>query len=378
MHTIPGLERLSEGDKQALKCAAKDIFHSPNHRITFTDPSDNSTQTGYLCGWEWTDVCRRTGQVVVWSKSRRLVLPTSEVKSTGDPIAAPWFRPSVHVYKSEIAAGIMDTIFKKQVLGLKATFNDIFQKMFDNGIAVFVVGGAIRDVLQGMQAGDINDIDMSFDCSARELEDLAKKEGWQPVSVRPSSGLVQLGTVTPGQLYLEGKHIFGHNSDTLVTSPGVRCSGADLTLELFCRDFTVNALFYDPINRTIVDISGCGVQDATNKILRIPVEQSMWETWVNGNPSKLLRYYKFMSRGYTPACEETRKFIMRKWQELTCPDTAADRQPHQDKYHPTSPCYLTPRLLRILYGNLKPKEQAGFKQAMEADLGADFFKKHFG
>ena len=71
----------------------------------------------------------------------------------------------------------------------------------------------------------------------------------------------------------------------------------------------MNALSYDPINRTIIDPTGTGVADALEKKLSIPAPKNRWDEWAEAQPLAFLRYYKFRARGYTPKDDATRQFI---------------------------------------------------------------------
>jgi hypothetical protein len=117
---------------------------------------------------------------------------------------------------------------------------------------------------------------------------------------------------------LEGKCINGYNNGKFEIKSTKNksipiCIGTDLYAENICRDFTVNSLWYDPINETVIDPTSKGIQDTIKKILRIPVSKKdqKQEWWFKGNPSKILRYWKFIARGYTPD-EETQKFVIEK------------------------------------------------------------------
>ncbi|KAL9648072.1 hypothetical protein ABK040_012126 [Willaertia magna] len=105
-------------------------------------------------------------------------------------------------------------------------------------------------------------------------------------------------------LRLKGKAISGLNNDNHPVKSGIpRCFGTDLVRENICRDFTCNALWYDPINKCIIDPTGDGqgIKDVLEKVIRIPVKEKYWNFWAKGNPSKIMRYYKFMQMGYKPA-----------------------------------------------------------------------------
>ena len=58
--------------------------------------------------------------------------------------------------------------------------------------------------------------------------------------------------------------------------------GYGLHMEAIYRDFTFNALSYDPFNRVVIDPTGRGVEDAINKFLRIPVIDAKINLWFDG------------------------------------------------------------------------------------------------
>jgi len=61
-----------------------------------------------------------------------------------------------------------------------------------------------------------------------------------------------------------------------------------------------------------------------DKVLRIPVpfeedqteekRYAKWNLWVKGNPTKLLRYWKFIAKSYKAVDDRTREFIIQKTQ----------------------------------------------------------------
>lgn len=48
-----------------------------------------------------------------------------------------------------------------------------------------------------------------------------------------------------------------------------------------------------------------------HKFLRIPAPTPLWQQWCHGNPTKLLRYFKFVGRGWS-ADDTTRQFIVER------------------------------------------------------------------
>jgi hypothetical protein len=202
-------------------------------------------------------------------------------------------------------------------------FGQVFHAFADAGACVFIVGGAVRDLLQGDASG-IADIDMAIDMSAQAMVAFAKQNGWVVTrftkfgmlafgdrdgmcSVVPSlSGwflmFVFLSCVCAATPNLEAKCIAGLNSDR-VRSVAATTSGSALFLEPITRDFACNALYYCPLNHVVIDPCGSGVADACAKRLSIPVEPALWERWLCGNPTKLFRFWKMVSKGYTPASD---------------------------------------------------------------------------
>jgi hypothetical protein len=77
------------------------------------------------------------------------------------------------------------------------------------------------------------------------------------------------------------------------------------------RDFTCNAIYYDPVNEVIIDPSGYGVSDCQAHALRL----------VHGVHDRhqmaqvFIRAVKFMTRGFNPV-EETRDVLLSDYQPM--------------------------------------------------------------
>jgi hypothetical protein len=235
----------------------------------------------------------------------------SEIEIPKDKIAQPWDNKKILIVKHEAISKKMNSVLNKKVNGLEATFLEVISFIHSNGIPVFIVGGCIRDLISDVKNKtdtEIKDIDLGFGCSANELVSILKPK-YQKVGVS-STGLVSIGDVVKGKLYLEGKSLNGFNNDRIKHPiKSIPSSiGTDLFHENICRDFTCNALWYDCINETIIDPTGYGIEDVLNLKLRIPV--SNWKFWFQGNPTKLMRYMKMKAKGYSAIDLETEKFIL--------------------------------------------------------------------
>lgn len=148
----------------------------------------------------------------------------------------------------------------------------------------------------------LKDIDIAFSCGAEELKQFGEQRGWKFAGIT-QFGLVKFGNAASGKILLEGKSIYGPCSDVTSQVPH-QSIGADLAHDTTCRDFTCNAIYYCPVNKCVIDVTGCGVQDALNRVLRVPVDMAAVTNWVNGNPLKLMRYWKMRACGYKPCTPE--------------------------------------------------------------------------
>jgi hypothetical protein len=311
-------------------------------------------------GWVMASQTTESDRLAVLVDGRLRAVASAHVRPTPDAglPRAPWFRASVHVWRLPAVSNLLGAVFKERAPGMPVTFMQVFQALAHRGIPVFVVGGAVRDAVQGRT--DIKDIDMAYGCSAAEMRRVAAAEGW-PVAYTSPNGLVQLGE-QKAKFALEGKSLNGFNSD-VADFAEPRVCGCDLTRELSVRDFTCNSLFYDPLNGTVLDPSGVGVADARARRLRIPVAQESWSEWVRGNPTKLLRYWKMVSRDYSAADAVTRAFIL----------ATAQRE-----FRRSRSVYFSLARCKAYVGFMDASDAAKFRKAVEADLGRDFRWTYFG
>jgi len=190
-------------------------------------------------------------------------------------------------------------VFNRNIGGLQITFQTVFNTLHQKGVPVFCIGGTVRDLIQD-PLNSPKDVDMSFGVSSHEVINLLHSSLGIQCSPPTMGGLVVIGSQTAGNIWLEGKAIGGLNFDIVSVSTAPRSISTDLHLECLYRDFACNALCYDPINKVIIDPTGYGIEDAINKVLRIPVDLPKWDLWYNGNTTKISkRLKKFISKGYT-------------------------------------------------------------------------------
>ena len=133
--------------------------------------------------------------------------------------------------------------------------------IMDNGFELYLVGGCVRDMIMGREP---HDFDMCTNADPMELVTLFKNHR---ITVNPK-GLV-FGTVTA---IIKGKEyeITSYRED-LDYADGRHPEGVvfvkDIKTDLSRRDFTINAMAFNPITKEIVDPFG-GQKDIEKGIIR--------------------------------------------------------------------------------------------------------------
>ncbi len=138
----------------------------------------------------------------------------------------------------------------------KVVAKKIVARLQKAGIEAFWVGGCVRDFLLGREP---EDIDIATDARPEQIENLFKRT----IAVGKKFGVIIV--IEDGHHFQvatfrsEGEYKDGRRPEKVVFS--------DAKADALRRDFTINALFYDPISNTTHDWVG-GEKDLRAKIIR--------------------------------------------------------------------------------------------------------------
>jgi hypothetical protein len=140
---------------------------------------------------------------------------------------------------------------------LPQTVKDLAAVLAEKNFACFVVGGAIRDILRGKSA---KDIDLATDALPEQIEEifpgsLPTGKAFGTITVKFGGGLYQVTTFRKETGYADSRH-----PDRVEYS-------SDIREDLRRRDFTINALAYSPAANELIDEFN-GLEDLQNKIIR--------------------------------------------------------------------------------------------------------------
>ncbi|MDD5389410.1 MAG: polynucleotide adenylyltransferase PcnB [Gallionellaceae bacterium] len=161
------------------------------------------------------------------------------------------------------------------------------------GYAAFVVGGAVRDLLLGREP---KDFDVATDATPDEIRRLFRRSRvigrrFQIVHVYCGPDLIEVTTFRAATPPPEDEEEDGRvtAADGMLLRDNVFGSQEE---DAARRDFTVNALYYDPENQEIWDGHG-GVADAQKKLLRMIGDPA---TRFREDPVRMLRAARFAAK----------------------------------------------------------------------------------
>lgn len=155
-----------------------------------------------------------------------------------------------------------------------------------SGYQSVLCGGFVRDLIRGVEC---NDIDISTNATSDQIKVCFENTHFDLKAVGKSFGVVLVKSIN-------GEY------EIATFRKDVNCDGRHPEKVEFCsmeedakrRDFTMNAVFYDPISEEFFDFVN-GIEDIKNHKLRFVgnVEDRIKEDYL-----RILRYLRFLCKGY--------------------------------------------------------------------------------
>ncbi len=162
----------------------------------------------------------------------------------------------------------------------------VTQTLQEAGFKAFLVGGAVRDLLLGIKP---KDFDIATDATPEQVKRLFRRafiigKRFQIVHVMFGQDLLEVttfrGASSDGSPKDEHGRVLRDNTFGEQHEDAVR------------RDFTINAMYYDPATQTVLDYHG-GIADIRSKTLRVI---GVPEARYREDPVRLLRVVRFAAK----------------------------------------------------------------------------------
>ncbi len=185
--------------------------------------------------------------------------------------------------------GIKPSVFPKSVI-------KTLDRIESAGFSAWLVGGCLRDLVLG---ADPKDYDIVTSGTPNQIKQIFRRKAiiigkrFRLVHIYTSDGVIEVSTLRAdshqeGITDIESERIIDHKGK--IQSDNI--FGTELVHDVWRRDFSVNALYYDNNNNTIIDYSG-GLEDLANNQLRLIGEVA---ERVIEDPMRLLRAVRFEAK----------------------------------------------------------------------------------
>jgi poly(A) polymerase len=177
---------------------------------------------------------------------------------------------------------------------------DVVERLVDAGFEAFLVGGCVRDLLLGKEP---KDFDVATNATPEEVKQVFRRSRlvgrrFRIAHVRYGRHIIEVATFRKqgADLEVDDRH---HALSGLILRDNV---WGTLDEDAFRRDFTINALYYDPESEEIIDFVS-GLDDLEHRRLRFIGDT---EVRLREDPVRVLRAVRFHAKlGFTldPAIE---------------------------------------------------------------------------
>jgi poly(A) polymerase len=178
-----------------------------------------------------------------------------------------------------------------ELLSALPVAEDLAARFTAAGHRLYLVGGSVRDAMLGRLSGDLD-----FTTDARPPQIVALVKGWADAIWDTGIAFGTVGATKHGQT-VEITTFRADAYDGVTRNPEVTF-GDTVEGDLVRRDFTVNAMAYDVVNRQLIDPTG-GRAALKAKVLDTPATP---QESFSDDPLRMLRAARFVSQlGFTVA-----------------------------------------------------------------------------
>jgi tRNA nucleotidyltransferase (CCA-adding enzyme) len=179
------------------------------------------------------------------------------------------------------------SFFTPELSAIPQTVLDVVGEIVEQGDKAFLVGGSVRDMLLGKKPTKDLDIEV-YGMQPGTIQEIAEKYG-KVMDVGKSFGVLKF---YDGKLEIDfslprkdSKVGDGHRGFAVDTDPFM-----DIKEAARRRDFTINAIMYDPIEKILIDPFH-GLADLEKRVLRVVDEKTFGE-----DPLRVMRGVQFIAR----------------------------------------------------------------------------------
>ncbi len=182
----------------------------------------------------------------------------------------------------------------KQPLAISSTACSIVKTLQDANFETYVVGGAVRDLLLNRTP---KDFDISTAAIPEEIRAVFGRrkariigKRFRLVHLYADGDIYEISTFRQAPRDNGNDHRHGDSAEHLILSDNDYGNAEE---DAWRRDFTMNALFYDPSREEVLDLTGMGLDDISNQIVRAIGEPKLR---FEEDPVRMLRALKMVAQ----------------------------------------------------------------------------------
>ena len=179
--------------------------------------------------------------------------------------------------------------FKFKADALSKNALSIISRLQSKKFKAYIVGGGIRDLIEGL---DPKDFDIVTDCEPREIRKLFRNSRiigrrFKLVHITFPNEVIEVTTFRSGQ-DLQSDSIEINDKGRIIRDNKWGTQEEDVVR----RDLTINSIYFDPLSDKIVDYTG-GVKDLESKKIRFVGDT---EKRIIEDPVRILRVIRFAAK----------------------------------------------------------------------------------